>query len=155
MNNSLIFSQNQSSINYFVILSYLLKSSTFFLPFLRLNPLKNNDVYLTKNNENFFFLNDLLLNLQDVDILNKDTLNSLITLTNSGIYSANNRFFFNHLNDNFLFEKKNQISFFFEGSKKNEKILNSFKKINYYLLLSLVDKEIFFLNDLKYFTLFF
>lgn len=157
-NSSLNFfyqQQNQSTTNYFLLVSYLLKSTTFTLPFFSLNSdYSKNDIFFV-NNRSSFFLNDLYINMQDLDVFNKDTLQVLISLTSAPLYNNKNRFFFNYLTLNSFFNINKKSLFFYNNLKNNNKFKNHSKNINFLLLFSLINNENIFLNDLKYYSLFY
>ena len=95
---------------------------------------------------NFNFKDIYLLNNEN-DILTKDNLNILYWITSSST-NKNNVLFFNHLNLNDVKFKSIETAFF-NASNTN------FSIINKWFILSLINTDKIYLNDITYLSLFY
>jgi hypothetical protein len=140
--------KNDSSLRYFTLLSYFLKSShtnlASYSHFFDTN-VANFDLYSSSNLINLGNYKDLYLLNNENDILNKDNLNLLYWIT-SNSSKNNNLIFFNYLNS--LGKTDNVFPTLFYKSN------NDIFSLNYWLLYSLINVDKFFVNDAVYLSLF-
>ena len=140
--------KNDSSLRYFTLLSYFLKSShtnlASYSHFFDTN-VANFDLYSSSNLINLGNYKDLYLLNNENDILNRDNLNLLYWIT-SNSSKNNNLIFFNYLNS--LGKTDNVFPTLFYKSN------NDIFSLNYWLLYSLINVDKFFVNDAVYLSLF-
>lgn len=147
-----IENKNNSFSKYSIFLSYLLKSSysnlNLFSHFNNLNILID-DHYVNMSYENLLNFNfkDIYLLNNENDILTKDNLNILYWITSSST-NKNNVLFFNHLNLNDVKFKSIETAFFNVSN-------TNFSIINKWFILSLINTDKIYLNDITYLSLFY
>ena len=141
--------QNSTIIKYSTFLSYLLNSNFNNLSayshsnnyYFNLLDYKNNSTF----NNNCF--KDIYLLSNDNDLLTKDNLNLFYWIT-LNISKQNNLLFFNYFNNKYLFCNNNCDFYSLADKQKN------FDNLNFWLIYSLINTDVSYLNDITYFSLF-